>query len=76
MLNDEVCSALVRDGLSEGGLQLLGNGKVVKDGKLPGVELYDVCPFRGDERYVILDFVEYGFVIYIDVFVRRVEQVT
>ena len=75
MFDDEVCSALIRNGLSEGRFQLLGYGEIVEDGKLPGVQFYDVCPFRGDERNVILDFLEYFFVIYIDVLVRRVEQV-
>ena len=75
MFDDEVGSAFVGNGLSKGGFELLGDGKIVEDGKLSGVELHDARPFRGDERYVVLDFVEYGFVIDIDVLVRRVEQV-
>ena len=76
MLDDEICAALVGNGLSEGGFQLLGYSKIVEDGKLALVEFYDVCPIRGDERYVVLDFLEYSFVIYLDVLVRGVEQVT
>ena len=42
---------------------------------MPFVQFYNSCPFRGDECYVILDFVEYSFVVHIDVFERRIEQV-
>ena len=76
VFDNQIGSALVGNGLSEGGFQLLGYSKIVEDGKLSFVQFHDVRPFRGDERHVVLDFVEYGFVIYIDVFVRRVEQVT
>ena len=49
--------------------------EIVINGKLTFVQFYDSCPFRGDECYIILDFVEDSFVVHVDVFERRIEQV-
>ena len=66
---------LVRDGFPERGLDLLGDIKVVEDGKLSGVLFHDAHTLRGNQRHIVFHFVENIRVVDVDVFIRRVEQV-
>lgn len=59
----------VGDGFTEGGFELFGYRKVVKDRELAGVLFYNTCAFRCYQAYIILDFMEYILVVYVDIFV-------
>ena len=75
VLDDEVCTVLVGNGASEARLDLPCDVEVVKDGQLAAVELYDICFLGCDDGYVSLHFIEYIFVVDVDVFVTGVEYV-
>lgn len=68
VLNNQVGTALVRDGFAERRLDLFGDTEIVVNGKLPFIQLHDVRPVGGDECHVVFDFVIHGLVV--DVYVR------
>ena len=75
MFDNQISSTLVGNGFPERGFDLLCDAEVIENRELAGVALHDARTLGGNECYIIFYFVENGFVVHIDVFVRRVEQV-
>ena len=75
MLDYDVCTALERDSLSKRALYLTGDVEVIENRHILAIELHDVFVLRRNQCHIILNLNERLYLIYVDIFKIRAENI-